>query len=143
MVAKILVAEDQPDTLVLMLHQLKGRGYRTLFATDGGEAVRLAEEEQPDLIICQWRFSTPEGRPLALRLLGNRPPAQVKLVALFDAAPMTPGGWATPSGCVGHLVKPLAAESFLAAIERHIPPAARPLRLPVHPVGQRRRSDWA
>jgi CheY-like chemotaxis protein len=143
MAAKILIAEDQPDALVSMLHQLKGRGYLTLFATDGVEAVRLAGEESPDLIVCQWRFSTARGARVVGQFHAAGAGARVPVIALFDAAVPEIGGRKTPPGFAGYLVKPINPTVFIDTVERHIPLALRPSRLRVQPVGRRRSSDWA
>jgi CheY-like chemotaxis protein len=47
----ILVAEDYADSRILMKYILEGYGYRTLEATNGQEAVEIAQQFHPDLIL--------------------------------------------------------------------------------------------
>lgn len=141
MVARILVAEDQARSLVLMLHLLKGRGYSTAFATDGAEALRMALEERPDLIVCQWRLSNPDGSEASRRFGEEEPLRSIPVLALFDGPRAEPAGRTTPAGCVDHVVKPIDPDAFIRTVERHIPPALRATRLLVRPRGRRRRND--
>jgi DNA-binding response OmpR family regulator len=47
----ILVADDDQDLLGLVVYRLEAAGYRVLQAHDGVEALRIAQEELPDVAI--------------------------------------------------------------------------------------------
>jgi DNA-binding response OmpR family regulator len=49
--AKILLADDHPDIVRLLQICLRGEGHELFIAYDGSEALRLVEEERPDLAI--------------------------------------------------------------------------------------------
>ena len=48
---KILVVEDEPNQVELIEFNLNSQGYEVVVARDGEEALNLAEEENPDLIL--------------------------------------------------------------------------------------------
>jgi two-component system phosphate regulon response regulator PhoB len=48
---RILVVDDEPDITALVAYHLARAGYRVSTAADGGEALRLARLEHPDLVI--------------------------------------------------------------------------------------------
>jgi len=48
---RILVVDDEPDTLTYLSTVLADRGFQTREACDGKEAVRRIEEDPPDLIV--------------------------------------------------------------------------------------------
>ena len=48
---KIIVVEDELDILDLLTYELERNGYEVLVAKDGIQALRIFEEEQPDLVI--------------------------------------------------------------------------------------------
>ena len=48
---KILVVDDEPPIIDVLVYNLKQSGYDTVIARDGEQAVTLAKREQPDLII--------------------------------------------------------------------------------------------
>ena len=47
----ILVADDEPHLLLLVVVTLRKDGYRIIEAHDGGEALDLARAERPDMIV--------------------------------------------------------------------------------------------
>jgi len=51
MPGKILVVDDEPAILELVTYNLEQAGFSTLTATDGEAALKLVEEERPDLVI--------------------------------------------------------------------------------------------
>ena len=48
---RILVIEDEPSLLEAVTFMLKHAGYTLLIASDGREGLKLAQQEQPDLIL--------------------------------------------------------------------------------------------
>ncbi|MFN4007368.1 MAG: response regulator [Chitinophagaceae bacterium] len=48
---KILIADDEPDILEIISYNLSKEGYEIITAKDGQEAIDLAKQVQPDLII--------------------------------------------------------------------------------------------
>ena len=48
---KILIVDDEKNIRDIIIYNLKKEGYQILQAADGEEGVRLAMEEEPDLIL--------------------------------------------------------------------------------------------
>lgn len=48
---KILVVDDEQAIVELIEYNLRRNGYRVIVARDGGQALRLAQTERPDLVI--------------------------------------------------------------------------------------------
>ena len=48
---KILLADDDPDTLSLLIDSLEPDNYKLLVARDGEEAIQVATAHQPDLLL--------------------------------------------------------------------------------------------
>ncbi len=48
---KILIVEDEKDISDLIKYNLEKEGYRVIPASEGRQAVKLADKEHPDLII--------------------------------------------------------------------------------------------
>ena len=57
--AKILIAEDEPDIRELVTFMLKFAGYEVVAASNGEDAVRTASRERPDLVdqVTVWGFA--------------------------------------------------------------------------------------
>lgn len=48
---KILAVDDEPDILEIISYNLNKEGYEVLTASNGADAIRIAREQKPDLII--------------------------------------------------------------------------------------------
>jgi CheY-like chemotaxis protein len=53
---KILIVDDNPIIIRTLSMKLKSTGYEVLTAQDGGEAVRIARQAKPDLILLDLSF---------------------------------------------------------------------------------------
>ena len=54
MTARILIADDEPNQLELLYYNLTKEGFEVKRAHDGREAIELAEDWRPDLIVLEW-----------------------------------------------------------------------------------------
>jgi CheY-like chemotaxis protein len=54
--AKILIAEDEPDIRELVAFTLRFAGHEVVASSNGEEAVQLASQEMPDLILMDVRM---------------------------------------------------------------------------------------
>ena len=58
---KILVVDDEPDMLELMLKVFEKKGYQAFGAKSGPDGIRLNEQEHPDLIVLDLRMPGMDG----------------------------------------------------------------------------------
>ena len=68
---KIMVAEDTPASQIIMKRLLERRGFAVIVASDGEEAVRLAEHERPDAIFLDVQMPRWDGYEAARRIPAN------------------------------------------------------------------------
>ena len=64
----ILVVDDEPDIRLLVAINLRKAGYRVIEAERGDEALRLAQEHQPALIVLDLMLPDLSGREVCRRL---------------------------------------------------------------------------
>lgn len=69
--SKILVADDEPLLLQIIVEALTDEGYQVIAARDGQEAVDLTVKENPDLVIFDVMMPRLDGRE-AIRTLRQR-----------------------------------------------------------------------
>lgn len=77
--SKILVADDSRAVRVCLERILKGAGYEVSVACDGSEAVRLAREVAPDLVILDIQMPEMDGYAACDQILQN---AQLPVIFL-------------------------------------------------------------
>ena len=77
---KILVADDEQEIRNLLDHFLKGQGYEVVLASDGNQALKLAAEENPQVIILDIKMPGLDGLEVCKRLKEKE---QTKLIPVI------------------------------------------------------------
>ncbi len=81
---KILLVDDEPDILEFMEYNLKKENYEVSKATNGKEAIKIAQKEHPDLIILDIMMPEMDGIETC-RLLRDMPEFSNTLIAFLTA----------------------------------------------------------
>jgi CheY-like chemotaxis protein len=113
----ILVVDDDPAILATVADILALFDYPVVTAADGAEALRLATELRPALVLLDLRMPGIDGWDVArtLRARGLAAPILV-MTAAQDAR-----RWAEQLGADGYLAKPFDLNDLLTAVERFWP----------------------
>ncbi len=82
MAKKILVVDDEPGVRMILSLKLEDRGYEVLTAEDGAEAVRLAGEKMPDLILLDLNMPGMDGSEAAMELKDNEVTKKIPVIFL-------------------------------------------------------------
>lgn len=117
MTARILVVEDNPANLELMSYLLRAFGYPHTTATDGIEAVALARQDPPDLILCDIQLPRMDGYQV-LKILKNEAACrEIPLVAVTALAMIGDRERMLAAGFSGYISKPIHPETFIPQVE--------------------------
>jgi two-component system alkaline phosphatase synthesis response regulator PhoP len=81
---KILIADDEADILEIISYNLELHGYEVLTAKDGDQAIRLAKEEHPDLIILDIMMPKKSGIEVC-KILRSQPEFKDTLIVFLTA----------------------------------------------------------
>ena len=65
---KVLIVEDDKDFLWILKQSFVDKGFSVVFAEDGEEGLRIAEEEKPDLILLDILMPKMDGIAVAGKL---------------------------------------------------------------------------
>ena len=88
-------------------------------AATGAEAISLAGEHSPDVILMDIRLPDMDGIDAA-RTLGGRPrTARIPLVALSSSLLEGGGEWLLAAGFAGYLEKPISVRDFADQVRRY------------------------
>ncbi|HEX3246249.1 MAG TPA: response regulator [Chloroflexota bacterium] len=108
----ILIVEDNEKNLKLARDVLQFRGYRTLEAATAEQAIELAMERQPDLVLMDYQLPGLNGVE-ALKLLRADPKtAEIPVVALTASAMREDRERFLAAGFDGYLTKPIDVREF-------------------------------
>jgi len=131
MPARILVIEDDPNTLELMTYLLTAFGHTVLTATDGFAGLALAGADGPDLIVCDIQLPALDGYGVARALAGNPRLKGIPLIAITALAMVGDRENILAAGFDGYMSKPIVPETFVADLDGYLPAALHARRVEV------------
>jgi len=113
---KILVIEDRAETRNLFLESLEAEGFYTIGAENGLIGVQLAQEELPDLIICDIMMPHLDGYGVLTTL--RQDPSSATLPFIFVTAKVNRADFrkGMELGADDYLTKPCTVNELLKAI---------------------------
>lgn len=117
---KVLVAEDEKDIRRLVVFTLERAGYEILEAGDGREALRLATENQPHLILLDVMMPFMNGYEVCRKLRENPDMKNVPIVLLSAKAQNYEIGEGLRAGATDYLVKPFIPRELAAKVKQMI-----------------------
>lgn len=121
---RVLVIEDNPASLDLMVYLLKAFGHEVLTARDGLEGIETARREQPDLILCDIQLPGADGITVCQELKTDRGLKQVPIIAVTAYAMVGDREKLLAHGFDGYLSKPIQPQSFLEQLRPYLPEVA-------------------
>ena len=116
---RILVVEDNEKNMKLFRDVLIATGYRTLEATTGGEAIELAVEHTPDLVLIDIQLPDLDGVQALHRLRANARTATIPVLALTAQAMQGDRERFLAEGFDGYVSKPVNVRELLGIVRQH------------------------
>jgi two-component system alkaline phosphatase synthesis response regulator PhoP len=113
----ILVAEDEPHILLLIQRKLESAGYAVTTTTDGNEALDLALELRPDLLLLDILLPGREGLEICREVktaFGSDSPPIILISALGQQIDVEAG---LEAGADDYIIKPFSPRLLLERIE--------------------------
>lgn len=119
---KILLAEDSPDNAYLICHYIKSIGATIDVATDGHQAVKMAEQQNYDCILMDIQMPGMDGLEATRRIRnqGYKKP----IIALTAHALPIESERSLQAGCDLHLTKPIKKTELLGTLSDKLQPLA-------------------
>jgi two-component system, response regulator PdtaR len=112
---RVLIAEDEALIRLDLREMLREEGFDVVGeAGDGEQAVALANELQPDLVICDIKMPKMDGITAAAQIVGKRV-APVVMLTAFSQRDLIER--ARDAGAMAYLIKPFEKRDLLPAIE--------------------------
>ncbi|MCX5712521.1 MAG: response regulator [Candidatus Omnitrophica bacterium] len=113
----ILLIDDEPDILKVVVSRLKNSGYKVLTTADAEGALSLLEKQIPDLILLDLILPNMQGDELC-KILKNDPKFKDIPVILFTASVVHVPEIVKESGADDYVIKPFEPEELLEKIEK-------------------------
>ena len=104
---KILIVEDNPQSMKIVMMALRPHGYNLLEATDGEEALEIVSREKPDLIIMDVQLPRLSGLEVTRRLRQMPAFSHVPIIVITAYAMKGDKEKAIEAGCDAYFTKPI------------------------------------
>jgi two-component system, cell cycle response regulator DivK len=119
-VSTILIVEDNEKNMKLVRDILQYRGHTTIEAVTGGDGVRLAREQRPDLVLMDIQLPDIDGIE-ALRRIRAEPALDAMPVLAVSASVMPDEQQQiVASGFDAYITKPINLKPFLETVQRFL-----------------------
>ena len=113
---KILIVEDEPNQVELIEFNLNSEGYEVVVARDGEEALNLAEEENPDLILLDWMLPKVSGIEVCRQLRRSKMTREIPIVMLTARSEESDKIRGLDIGADDYITKPYSIKELLARV---------------------------
>jgi two-component system, cell cycle response regulator DivK len=115
--AKILLVEDDEMNRDMLSRRLERRGYEVVIAVDGGQGLRLAQSEAPDLILMDMSLPGLDGWQAARQIKAVPATQAIPILALTAHAMAGDREKALEAGCDDYDTKPIEFARLLGKIQ--------------------------
>lgn len=116
----ILIVEDNDLNMKLFNDLLQAHGYNTLQANDGGEALGMAREHRPDLILMDVQLPEISGLEVTKQLKSDSDLKSIPVVAVTAFAMKGDEERMLNGGCEGYIAKPISVPNFLDTVAKFL-----------------------
>ncbi len=116
MKSRILIVDDEPDALELMQELFERKGYLSLTASNGLDALKKIKNEEPEIVITDIRMPEMDGMQLLKTINKEHPHIPVIMVTAHGT--IETAVEAMKLGAKDYILKPLRLDEILAKVER-------------------------
>lgn len=116
----VLIVEDNDLNMKLFSDLLEAHGYKTLEARTGAQALELACEKIPDLILMDIQLPGFSGLEVTRKIKKNEKLADIPVIAVTAFAMKGDEERIRLGGCEDYIAKPVSVVSFLETVKRYL-----------------------
>lgn len=121
---KILVVEDDPDIMRILMHALRAAGFQVVPAYGGEDAIRKVKVQKPDLVLTDLAMPKVSGVEVIHTIKKDPETQHIPVVAVtahvWDVLAQSAG----QVGCDGYISKPFNTKQLVQEVQKHLKPPA-------------------
>ena len=118
--ATILIVDDTPINLRVIVESLEGQGYQIVVATRGEEALKRANYVKPDLILLDVMMPDLNGFEICRRLKAQPSTLDIPVIFMTSLASVDDKVTGFSVGAIDYVTKPLHVEEVRARVDTHL-----------------------
>jgi len=116
----VLIVEDNELNMKLFHDLLEAHGYETLQTRDGIDALKLAREHKPDLILMDIQLPEVSGLEVAKWIKEDDALKSIPIIAVTAFAMKGDEEKILKGGCVAYIAKPISIAQFVETIDHFL-----------------------
>ncbi|MEQ9638982.1 MAG: response regulator [Alphaproteobacteria bacterium] len=120
MTKSVLIVEDNELNMKLFHDLLDAQGYQTLQTKDGMEALALAREHRPDLILMDIQLPEVSGLEVTKWIKEDDSLKSIPVIAVTAFAMKGDEEKIREGGCEAYIAKPISVQQFLETVRRFL-----------------------
>lgn len=120
MAKTVLIVEDNELNMKLFHDLLEAHGYATLQTKDGIEAMKIARQKRPDLILMDIQLPEVSGLEVTKWLKEDPELRAIPVVAVTAFAMKGDEDKIRQGGCEAYIAKPISVAKFLETVQRFL-----------------------
>jgi len=120
MAKTILIVEDNDLNMKLFNDLLQAHGYNTLQTKDGREALKIARDNRPDLILMDIQLPEVSGLEITKMLKDDTDLKAIPVIAVTAFAMKGDEEKIRDGGCEGYIAKPISVANFLQTVAKFL-----------------------
>ena len=115
----VMIVDDNAKNRKLARDVLSAAGLRTLEAATGADAIALATQDVPNVILMDLRLPDMDGTDAARKLREGERTSSIPVVAMSSLPLERSGDWFRAAGFAGYLEKPISVRAFPDQVRRY------------------------
>lgn len=117
---KILIVEDESTSREIIALSVGEKNHELIFAKDGDEAVRMAVEHKPDLIIMDIMIPRINGYEATRIIKSNNMLKDIPIIAITARTGTYDEKMAREAGCIDYLTKPFRVANLRDKLSKYL-----------------------
>ncbi|GGD35951.1 phosphate regulon transcriptional regulator PhoB [Sinisalibacter lacisalsi] len=116
----VLLVEDEPAQREILRYNLTSEGYDVTIAENGDDALLLAEEVKPDLVLLDWMLPGVSGIEVLRRLKSRRTSSEIPIIMLSARSEEVDRVRGLETGADDYMIKPYSVSELMARIRTQL-----------------------
>lgn len=117
----ILIVDDEPNVRAMLHTALRLKDYfRIIEADNANDALNLASQQQPDLVLLDVALPDHDGFWVCRQLKGNPATAEIQVIMLTAMGLPSDREHALSAGADGYIVKPFSPRALIAELDQRL-----------------------
>lgn len=115
---KLLIVDDDPHIINILLHYFEEKDFSVVTASDGESGLIKAIKDPPDVILLDVEMPKMRGWQVCQLLKNNKRTAEIPIIIMTSKSEMSDIIVAMQQGADDYMMKPFSEEQLLHRIER-------------------------